>query len=97
MFGKNYFCQLILLFNFFLLLFMGSTAFFDTIYGSYCIISANFQSKRKREITRDRGRRRGKKLKAKKKIKRRSGDTCEEENKRKKIKEKKKCMRDKEK
>ena len=42
MFGKNYFCQLILLFILFLLLFMGSIILFDTIYGSYCTISANF-------------------------------------------------------
>ena len=34
--------QLILLFSLFLLLFMGFTAFFDTIYGSYCTISTNF-------------------------------------------------------
>ena len=32
-------CQLILLFSLFLLLFMGPTALFDTIYGFHCIIS----------------------------------------------------------
>ena len=42
MFGKNYFCQLILLFSLFLLLFMSPIALFDTIYGSHCTISANF-------------------------------------------------------
>ena len=42
MFGKNYFCQLILLFGLFFLPFMGSTALFSTIHGSHCIISANF-------------------------------------------------------
>ena len=41
-FSKNYFCQLILLFSLFLLLFMSLTALFDTIHGSYGIISANF-------------------------------------------------------
>ena len=41
-FGKYYFCQLILLFSLFSLLFMGPTAFFGTIHGSYCIISTNF-------------------------------------------------------
>ena len=41
-FGKNYFCQLILLFSLFLLLCMSLTVFFDTIHGSYGIISANF-------------------------------------------------------
>ena len=42
MFGKNNFCQFILLFSLFLLLFMSSTAFFGTIYRFYCTISANF-------------------------------------------------------
>ena len=41
-FGKNYFWQLILLFNLFLLLFISPTAIFDTIYGSHCTISINF-------------------------------------------------------
>ena len=41
-FGKKYFYQLILLFNLFLLLFMGPNAFFDTIHGSHGTISANF-------------------------------------------------------
>ena len=41
-FGKNYFCQLILLFSLFLLLFMGPVALFDTIYGSHYTISTNF-------------------------------------------------------
>ena len=41
-FGKNYFCQLILLFSLFLLLFMNLTAFFGTIHGSHYIILANF-------------------------------------------------------
>ena len=40
--GKNYFCQLILLFSLVLLLFMGSTALFDTIHEFHCTISANF-------------------------------------------------------
>ena len=39
---QNYFCHLILLFKLLLLLFMGSTALFDTIHESYCTISANF-------------------------------------------------------
>ena len=34
--------KIILLFNLFLLLFMTSTALFDTIYGSHCTISTNF-------------------------------------------------------
>ena len=34
--------QLILLFNLFLLLFMGFTVFFSTIYRPHCTISANF-------------------------------------------------------
>ena len=38
MFGKNYFCQFILLFSLFLLLFMGPTALFDTIHGSFIIL-----------------------------------------------------------
>ena len=42
MFGKNYFCQLILLFSLFLLLFMSLTALFGTIHGSHCTILANF-------------------------------------------------------
>ena len=41
-FGKNYFCQLILLFSLFLLLFMDSTILFDTIHKSHCIISITF-------------------------------------------------------
>ena len=41
-FGKNYFWQLILLLNLFLLLFMSPTALFGTIYGSYYTISINF-------------------------------------------------------
>ena len=41
-FGMDYFCQIILLFSLFLLLFMGPTALFDTIYGSYCTISTKF-------------------------------------------------------
>ena len=39
---QDYFCQLILLFNLFLLLFIGPTTLFGTIHGSHCIISANF-------------------------------------------------------
>ena len=39
---KHNFCQLILLFSLFLLLFMSLIALFDTIYGSHCTISANF-------------------------------------------------------
>jgi len=42
MFDKNYFCQLILLFNLFLLLVMDPTALFGTILESYCTISVNF-------------------------------------------------------
>ena len=38
MFGKNYFCQFILLFSLFLLLFMGPTALFGTIHGSLIIL-----------------------------------------------------------
>jgi len=41
-FRKSYFCQLILLFNLFLLLFMSFTVLFGTIYGSYYTISINF-------------------------------------------------------
>jgi len=41
-FDKNYFCQLILLFSLFLLLFMGLTAFIGTIHRSHCTISINF-------------------------------------------------------
>ena len=41
-FGNTYFCQPILLFNLFLLLFMSLTAFFGTIHGSHCTISTNF-------------------------------------------------------
>ena len=40
-FGKNYFCQLILLFNLFLLLFIDLIVLFNSTYGSYCTISAN--------------------------------------------------------
>ena len=40
--GKDYFCQLILLFNLFLLLFMSPIAFFGTIHESHCTISTNF-------------------------------------------------------
>ena len=42
LFGTDYFCQLILLFNFFLLLFMSLTALFVIIHRSHCIILANF-------------------------------------------------------
>ena len=38
----NYFCQLILLFSLFLLLFMGLTALFGTIYRFHYTILANF-------------------------------------------------------
>ena len=41
-FDKDYFCQLILLFRLFLLLFMGPTAFFCTIHKFHCTISVNF-------------------------------------------------------
>ena len=34
-FGKDYFCQLILLFNLFFILFMGHIALFGTIHGFY--------------------------------------------------------------
>ena len=40
-FAKDYFCQFILLFNLFLLLFMGSTTLFSTIHESYYTISTN--------------------------------------------------------
>ena len=39
---QDYFCQLILLFNLFLLLFIGPTALFGTIHRSHCTISANY-------------------------------------------------------
>ena len=39
---QDCFCQLILLFSLFLLLFMGSTILFGTIHRSYCTISANY-------------------------------------------------------
>ena len=42
LFGTTYFCQLILLFSLFLLLFMSPTALFCTIHEPYCVISANF-------------------------------------------------------
>ena len=42
MFGQSYFCQFILLFNLFLLLFINFTVYFDTIYGFYCTILINF-------------------------------------------------------
>ena len=41
-FGMDYFCQLILLFNLFLLLFMGLTALFGIIHKSHYTISTNF-------------------------------------------------------
>ena len=41
-FGKNNFCEIILLFSLFLLLFMGFTTLFGIIYGYHCAISANF-------------------------------------------------------
>ena len=41
-FDKDYFCQLILLFSLFLLLFMDLTALFNTTYGFHYTISANF-------------------------------------------------------
>ena len=41
-FGKYYFCQLILLNNLFLLLFMSFIIFFGTIYRLYYIILINF-------------------------------------------------------
>ena len=41
-FGKNCFCQFILLFSLFLLLFIGLIALFDTIHRSYSTILANF-------------------------------------------------------
>ena len=40
-FGKDYFCQIILQFSVFLLLFMGPTALCDTIHGSHYTISTN--------------------------------------------------------
>ena len=40
--GKDYFCQLILLFNLFLLLFMGPTTLFGIIHVFHCTILANF-------------------------------------------------------
>ena len=39
---KKYFCQLILLFNLFFILFMGPTALFDIIYKSHHTILTNF-------------------------------------------------------
>ena len=41
LFDQLIFCQLILLFSLFLLIFIGSTAFFGTIYESHCTISTN--------------------------------------------------------
>ena len=41
-FCMDYFCQFILLFNFFLLLFISLTVFFGTIHESHCNISVNF-------------------------------------------------------
>ena len=41
-FGKNDFCQLILLFSLFLLLFIDFTALFNTIHRSYYTIPVNF-------------------------------------------------------
>ena len=41
-FGKKYFCQFILLFSLFLLLFIGSIILFGTIYGFHCTILVNF-------------------------------------------------------
>ena len=41
-FDNTYFCQLILLFSLFLLLFIGLNAFFDTIHESHYTISTNF-------------------------------------------------------
>ena len=41
-FGKDYFCQFILLFSLFLLLFMGPTTLFDTIHESHDTITTNF-------------------------------------------------------
>ena len=40
--GSVYFCQLILLFSLFLILFMSLIALFDTIHGSHYTISTNF-------------------------------------------------------
>ena len=40
--GKNYFCQLFLLFSLFLLLFIGSATLFSTIYESHYTMSNNF-------------------------------------------------------
>ena len=40
-FGKYYFCQIILQFSLFLLLFMGLSALCDTIHGSHYTISVN--------------------------------------------------------
>ena len=42
LFGINYFCQLILSFNLFLLLFMDLTILFNTIHLSHYTILANF-------------------------------------------------------
>ena len=41
-FGMDYFCQFLLLFSLFLLLFMGLTALFGIIHGSHCTILTNF-------------------------------------------------------
>ena len=41
-FGKNYFCQLILPFSLFLLLFMDPTTLFGTIHRPHCTVSVNF-------------------------------------------------------
>jgi len=42
LFGKNYFCQFILLFSLFLLSFMGLTALFGIIHGLHCTILGPF-------------------------------------------------------
>ena len=41
-FGKKYFCQLILLFSLFLLLFMGFTALFGTIHSHIILFQLTF-------------------------------------------------------
>ena len=41
-FGYQWKMKIILLFSLFLLLFMGPTAFFGTIYGPHCTISVKF-------------------------------------------------------
>ena len=48
---QKLFLPLILLFNLFLLLFMGPTALFGTIHGSHCIIATNYSTFSKKKFS----------------------------------------------